>query len=75
MPDFEGAVEEMKRLKRKAPQFDFVVYAPYPGSSSHAIMMATWVSRPVAEEALKDAKQYVSKGSLIWTCRSKGSSC
>lgn len=71
----ENARSEAFRLKRKAPQFDFVVYSPYPGNLNYAIMMATWVPWDVAEDALADAKKYVSKGSFIWSCRSEGDSC
>lgn len=71
----EDARSEAQRLKRKAPQFDFVVYSPYDGNPNYAIMMATWVPRDVAEAALADAKEFVSRGSIIWSCRSEGDSC
>lgn len=71
----EDAIKEVKRLKRKAPQFDFIAYGPYRGNPNFAIMMATWVSNSVAQAALKDAQKYVSRGSMIWSCRERGSYC
>jgi len=71
----EDAQSEAARLKRKAPQFDFVAYAPYKGNPSFAIMMATWVPRSVAEAALAEAKEHVSSGSIIWKCRQEGDRC
>ena len=71
----EAAIREMNRLKHKAPQFDFVVYAPYRGNPNYAIMMASWVSYSVAKQALELAKKHVNPGSIIWSCRSEGTSC
>ncbi len=71
----EDARSEAQRLKRKAPQFDFVVYSPYDGNPNYAIMMATWVPRDVAEAALADAKEFVNRGSIIWSCRFEGDRC
>lgn len=71
----EGAIGEMERLKRKAPQYDFEVYAPYEGSAYHSIMMATWVSREVAEMAVDLAKRDVKGDAFIWACRSTGETC
>jgi hypothetical protein len=71
----QDAIKEVKRLKRRAPQFDFIAYGPYRGNPSYAIMMATWVSDSVAAAALKDAKEFVSAGSIIWSCRERGSYC
>jgi len=71
----QDAINEAKRLKRRAPQFDFVAYSPYAGNPSYAIMMATWVPWTVAKQALADAQKYVNSGSLIWSCRKEGSNC
>ena len=71
----QDALKEVKRLKRKAPQFDFVAYAPYRGNPNFAIMMATWVSDSVAKAALEDAKTFVNTDSIIWSCRDRGSYC
>ena len=70
-----SALNEIRRLKAKAPQFDFVLYAPYKQNPYHAIMMATWVSYSVAKEALADAQKYVRSDSYIWSCPSEGDSC
>ena len=71
----DGAISEMKRLKLKAPQYDFVVYAPYGSNPNYAIMMATWAPMEIAKEALNNAQQDVAPDAFIWSCRSEGSSC
>ena len=72
---YETAVSEIKRLKRKAPQYDFVVYAPYRSNTNYAIMMATWVPYDLAKRVLELAKRDVNPGSIIWSCRSEGNDC
>ncbi len=74
-PSYETAVSEMKRLKRKAPQYDFVVYAPYRSNPNYAIMMATWIPYSLAKRVLELAKRDVNPGSIIWSCRSEGNDC
>jgi hypothetical protein len=74
-PSFESAVDEMNRLKRKAPQYDFVVYAPYGSNPNYAIMMAAWVPYDLAKRVLKLAKREVNPGSIIWSCRHEGNQC
>ena len=74
VPSRQDAMEEVKRLKRMAPQFDFIAYEPYSGNTWFAIMMATWVSDSVANAALKDARKF-GLGGKIWSCRQRGSSC
>ena len=71
----QRAIEAVKTLKRDAPQFDFIAYAPYRGNQNFAIMMATWVPWTVAKAALKDAVEAGLTGSMIWSCRSRGSNC
>ena len=68
-------LSEIRRLKVKAPQFDFVAYAPYKGNPYHAIMMATWVCYSVAKEALENAQKFVKSDSYIWSCPSEGDNC
>ncbi len=74
-PSYDTAIKEMKRLKRKAPQYDFVVYAPYRSNPNYAIMMATWVPYDLAKRVLKLAKRDVNPGSIIWSCRHEGNDC
>lgn len=72
---YESARQEVARLKRKTPQYDFVAYAPYGTNSFHAIMLATWLSHAQAQEVLLQAQKWVNKGSFIWSCPSGGESC
>lgn len=72
---YETAVDEMNRLKKKAPQYDFVVYAPYGSNPNFAIMMAAWVPYDLAKRVLKLAKRDVNRGSIIWSCRHEGNDC
>ena len=62
-------------LKAKAPQYDFVLYAPYGSNTYYGIMMATWVPRSVAMDALRLARRDVASDAFLWTCRSSGQSC
>ena len=72
----KGALKAVEDLKREAPQFDFIAYEPYDTDDpKFGIMMATWVPWAVANAALKDAKEAGLTGSIIWSCRSRGSSC
>lgn len=71
----EGAISTMKHLKQKAPQFDFEVYAPRESNAHYAIIMATWVPKNVALQALGLARQYVARDSYIWACPDEGTSC
>ncbi len=71
----EEGLRLMKRLKTKAPQFDFVLYAPYGENQYYGVMMATWVPRGVALEALKLARRHVAPDAYLWACRSSGESC
>jgi len=72
---YEGALSEVRRLKLKAPQFDFVAYAPYGDNTFYGIMMATWVRYSVAKEAVANAKKYVAGDSYIWKCPNEGDRC
>jgi hypothetical protein len=74
-PSVEAALAEMLRLKRKAPQYDFVVYAPYGTNLYYGIMIATWVSREVAQQALAFARRDVKPDAFIWKCPQEGSVC
>lgn len=71
----QGAIALMNRLKAKAPKYDFVVYQPYGSNPHYAIMMATWVSRPVALRALRAARAEVVPDAYLWSCRSFGERC
>lgn len=72
---YDGALKEVTRLKKKAPQFDFVAYAPYGRNQYHGIMMATWVSKETANLALSEARKFVNEGSYPWHCPSEGEFC
>lgn len=74
-PSRDAAIAEMHRLKRKAPQYDFVVYLPYKDNPNYAIMMATWVPYDVARKALELAKRDVKSDAYIWACRREGDGC
>jgi hypothetical protein len=65
----------MNKLKRRAPQYDFVLFGPYGNNPYYAVMMATWVSYDVAKEALRLARRDVVSDALIWSCRMSGDSC
>ena len=62
-------------LKAKAPRYDFVLYAPYGSNAYYGIMMATWVPRSVAMDALRLARRDVAPDAFLWACRSSGQSC
>ncbi len=66
------AAREIDRLKSKAPQYDFVAYAPYQGNPAYAIMMATWVSKEVAYQALEEARRDVAGDAFVWKCPQSG---
>ncbi len=72
---FVSLISEMRRLKKHAPQFDFVAHAPYAGNPYYGIKIATWVSRSVAAEALAKAKKHVSSSSYLWNCPDEGDRC
>lgn len=71
----EAGVELMNQLKAKAPQYDFVLYAPYGSNPYYGIMMASWVPKDVALKALKAAREDVVPDAYLWACRSTGESC
>ena len=73
--DEDAARSVIKKLKAKAPQYDFTLYAPYGSNSYYGIVMASWVPRDVATQALALAKKDVNKDAYIWACRSGGQSC
>jgi hypothetical protein len=64
----------MQELKVSHPQYDFELYEPYGTNTNYGIMMASWVSKPRADEALQAAKQ-IERTSFIWECRGTGDSC
>jgi len=69
--------EGMKRLselKSRYPTYDFELYAPYGSNAYYGIMIASWVSRERATEALAAAKK-IERTSFIWSCRSTGDRC
>jgi len=69
MPTKEGAFKEALRLKRRAKDFDFVVYGPYQGNPNYAIMVATWLDKASAEAALELVHEKVIRGAVIWKCK------
>lgn len=71
----QEAIALMNRLKARAPQHDFVVYLPYGQNPYYAVMMATWVSKEVADKALRAAKADVVADAYLWRCPSSGESC
>ena len=64
----------MQALKVSHPQYDFELYEPYGTNNSYGIMMASWVSKTRAAEALQAARQ-IERTSFIWECRGTGDSC
>ncbi len=73
----DAAIKEANRLKSLASEFDFAVFEPYQDNRcQYAIMAATWVSRPVAEEALKKyLSLFPSSDAYIWKCPGEGETC
>jgi len=71
----EAGVRLMNRLKSKAPQYDFALYAPYGDNPYYGVMMASWVPRDVALQALRLARRDVAADAYLWACRSSGESC
>lgn len=65
----------MEKLKAKAPKYDFALYGPYGANTHYGIMMASWVPKEIAQEALRIAHQEVAKDAYLWACRSTGESC
>jgi hypothetical protein len=66
--------QRMQALKVSHPQYDFELYAPYGTNTNYGIMMASWVSKLRAAEALQAAKQ-IERTSFIWECPGTGDSC
>lgn len=73
--DGNAAIAQANRLKRRNPELDFAVYAPYFANPYHGIMMAAWVDLPTAREALAIARQSIAPDSYIWSCQSDGRFC
>ncbi|HVQ71170.1 MAG TPA: hypothetical protein VMT08_27055 [Bradyrhizobium sp.] len=71
----EDGLRLMKRLKSKAPEYDFALYEPYGDNPNFGVMMASWVPRDVALTALDIARRTVAHDAFLWACRSTGSSC
>jgi hypothetical protein len=57
----------MQALKVSHRQYDFELYEPYGTNTNYGIMMASWVSKQRAAEALQAAKQ-IERTSFIWEC-------
>ena len=64
----------MQALKVSHRQYDFELYEPYGTNTNYGIMMASWVSKQRAAQALQAAKQ-VERTSFIWECRGTGDRC
>jgi hypothetical protein len=71
----EEGRQMLRRLKSKSPQYDFQLYAPYGSNTYYGVMMATWVPRDVAQQALEAAKRDVVADAYLWACRSTGQAC
>ena len=71
----EEGLRLMNQLKAKAPQFDFAVYEPYGNNPYYGVMMASWVPRDVALEALRLARRDLAPDAFLWACRSSGEHC
>lgn len=65
----------MNRFKAKAPQYEFALYGPYGDNPYFGVMMASWVPRDVAAEALRLARRDVVPDAYLWACRSTGERC
>lgn len=72
---FEQAVQEVRRLKRRAPELDYVVYGPYQDNPNHAIMVATWLNRADAEFALEQTRAVLRMDARLWRCPREGEQC
>lgn len=66
--------KQLSELKSRYPNYDFELYAPYGSNRSYGIMIASWVSRERANEALAVARN-IDVSSFIWACRSTGEEC
>jgi hypothetical protein len=66
--------KRLSELKSTYPAYDFELYAPYGSNRSYGIMIASWVSRERANEALGAAKK-IEPTSFIWSCRGTGEEC
>jgi len=62
-------------FESKAPEYDFALYEPYGDNPYYGVMMASWVPRDVALEALRLARRDVARDAYLWACRSSGESC
>jgi len=71
----EDGLRLLTSFKSKAPQYDFALYGPYGDNRNFGIMMASWVPRDVALNALGIARHTVARDAYLWACRSTGSSC
>ena len=66
--------QKMSDLKSRYPAYDFELYAPYGANPYYGIMIASWVSRERAAEALAAAKK-IEPTSFLWACRGSGERC
>ncbi|SRR6266436_4417878 len=71
----EDGLRLMNNIKSRAPRYDFALYEPYGENPNFGVIMASWVPRNVALEALGIARQAVSRDAYLWACRSTGNSC
>jgi hypothetical protein len=71
----EEGLRLMNRLKSKTPQYDFALFEPYGTNPYYGVMMASWVSRDLAMEALGLARRYVARDAYLWACHSSGNNC
>src|SRR5205807_2274740 len=73
-PNEAQGEKKMKELKAKHPEYDFELFGPYGSNTSYGIMIASWVSRERAAEALQAAKK-IEPTSFTWSCRGTGDAC
>lgn len=71
----EEGLRLLERFKAKTPQYDFALYQPYGSNTSYGVMMASWVPREIATEALRLARRDVAADAYLWSCRSTGTAC
>ena len=72
--DEAEARQKMFAMKARFPEYDFELYAPYGANPYYGIMIASWVSRERAAEALVAAKK-IDRTSFLWACRGSGEQC
>jgi hypothetical protein len=63
----EAGRAKIEQLRKKCPNLDFELYAPYGSNTYWGVMLASFVSRSRANEALQVARSQIDPSSYIWT--------